>query len=40
MMWPETVNDHGFAYQYCEVDSLELALVPLCTITIFRHGVT
>lgn len=39
-MWPERVNGHGFVYPYCEVDSLTLALVPLCTIAMFRHGVT
>lgn len=40
MIWPDQVNDHGFVYPYCGVDSLKLALVPLCRITVFRHEVT
>lgn len=38
MMWPERVSDHGFVYSYCEADSLEVGLEPLCAVC--RHGVT
>ena len=38
--WPERVNGHGFVYPDCEVDSLKLAFISLCTVTMFKHEVT
>lgn len=40
MLWLGRVSGDGFVSLCYEVDSLKLALVPLCTVTGFRPKVT